>query len=472
MPILSGRFDPRLAAAVAASRMSRQVIQRLGRGGGTSAPGVIAQKVDPAILRKLSQRMTQGTIVVAGTNGKTTTSRMIANILEASGATVIHNRSGSNLVRGAISALADQSAWYGQPRGQIAVIETDEAAFPDVVRDTQPRMILLNNLFRDQLDRYGELDTVARKWRGALELLDERTTVVVNADDPSLMAIIDDLRVKRVTFGLQTQDHRLAALPHAADSSTCRTCGTDLGYNALFVSHLGDWFCPGCGRKRPDLDAIGENISLRGMESLAIDVRRGSESIAIDLGVPGLYNAYNALAAVAATRELAIASSIIRDSLTAFRAAFGRLERVSYQGRDLTLILVKNPVGFNEVLRMLTAQSGTLDRPTLIAINDLDADGRDVSWLWDVDFELLAQGSAPIATTGIRGSDMANRLKYAGVPESRLQSLAPELGPGLEAWIESIPEGQSAIVLPTYTAMLDIRRLLANKGATDVFWKQ
>ncbi|MEJ7837600.1 MAG: MurT ligase domain-containing protein [Thermomicrobiales bacterium] len=472
MPIPSSRFDPRLASAVAASRLSRQVIQRLGRGGGTSAPGVIAQRLDPGILRKLSARMANGTIVVAGTNGKTTTSRMIANILESDNQTVIHNRSGSNLVRGAISALADHSTWAGQPRGQIAVIETDEAALPDVVRDTQPRMILLNNLFRDQLDRYGELDTVARKWRGALELLDERTTLIVNADDPSLMSITDNLRVHRVTFGLHGQDHHLAALPHAADSSTCRSCGAELGYHALYVSHLGDWYCNGCGRRRPDLDATGTDIVLHGMDSLAMTVHRIDEALKIDLGVPGLYNAYNALAAVAACRELDVSASVVAESLAEFRAAFGRLERVEYKGRLLTLILVKNPVGFNEVLRMLTAETGSLVAPTLIAINDLDADGRDVSWLWDVDFELLAEGSAAISTTGIRGTDMANRLKYAGVPGARLESLPSEMNRALDTWIDSIPVGEKAIILPTYTAMLDVRRLLTDTGATDAFWKQ
>jgi UDP-N-acetylmuramyl tripeptide synthase len=472
MPILKTPIDPRLSAAVIASRVSRRAIQRLGRGGGTSAPGVIAQRIDPAVLRKLSDRMTSGAIVVAGTNGKTTTSRMIANMLEAAGSSVIHNRSGSNLVRGAISALADRSNWLGQPDGEIAVIETDEAAFPEVVQETRPRTILLNNLFRDQLDRYGELDTVARKWRGALERLDEQTTVVVNADDPSLVSVTDGLRVHRVTFGFQTQDHRLAALPHAADSSTCRSCGTDLEYNALYVSHLGDWYCPGCGRKRPGLDVTGTDIRLHGMDALSMTVQAGSDSIPVELGVPGLYNAYNALAAIAAARLLDVPTPIVQQSLADFRAAFGRLERVRYRNRNLTLILVKNPVGFNEVLRMLTAEHGELTQPALIAINDLDADGRDVSWLWDVDFELLERGTAKIAAAGIRGSDMANRLKYAGVSEDRLRLLPDDVETALDQWIESVPEGDSAVILPTYTAMLDIRRMLTQRGSTDAFWKQ
>ena len=465
-------FDPRLTAAIVASRLSRVAIQRFGRSGGTSAPGMIAQRLDPRILWKLSNRLSQGSIVVAGTNGKTTTSRMIANMLEADGRSVIHNRSGSNLVRGAISALADKSNLLGTPRGEIAVIETDEAAFPELVRSTRPRAILLNNLFRDQLDRYGELDTIARKWRNALQDLDATTTVIVNADDPSLMSVTDDLPVKRLTFGLKTQDHRLSALPHAADSSTCRACGTEMEYKALYVSHLGDWRCPGCGRARPELDTIGRDITLNGMDSLSMRVESADGVSEIDLGVPGLYNAYNALAATASGRFLDVPSEAIQRSLAEFRAAFGRLERVTYKNRYLTLILVKNPVGFNEVLRMLTAANGEVADPTLIAINDLDADGRDVSWLWDVDFELLAAGSAPLSTAGIRGADMANRLKYAGVADDRLQSLPGAIERGLERWIASVPEGSAASILPTYTAMLDIRRYLTDQGATAAFWKQ
>jgi UDP-N-acetylmuramyl tripeptide synthase len=208
------------------------------------------------------------------------------------------------------------------------------------------------------------------------------------------------------------------------------------------------------------------------MDALSMTVLAGDESIAVELGVPGLYNAYNALAAVTAARVLEVSTTIVQQSLADFRAAFGRLERVQYRDRKLTLILVKNPVGFNEVLRMLTAETGELGQPALIAINDLDADGRDVSWLWDVDFELLERGTVAIGTTGIRGSDMANRLKYAGLSQDRLRLLPDNVDSALDQWIESIPEGESAVILPTYTAMLDIRRMLTQKGATDAFWKQ
>ncbi len=474
IPRSISRIDPRLSVALAASKATAASIRRLGRGGGTSAPGLVAERIDPHILTKLTGRLYNGTIVVAGTNGKTTTSRMIADILEIAGYSVVHNRSGSNLVRGVTSAFVASASVMGHPRGEIGVIEADEAALPEIVRLTRPRLILLNNLFRDQLDRYGELDTIARLWRAAFEDLDASTTIVVNVDDPTLTAITDDIPAQRVAFGLNEKLLRLDVLPHAADAATCRICGADLAYRAFYVSHLGAWYCPSCGRERPLLEVEGGNITLQGVESLTMQVKRRGNPNAIDLaiGVPGLYNAYNTLAAYAVTSQIGVMSDKICQALIAFKSAFGRIERLQYRHRNLTLALVKNPVGFNEVLRMLTSESGGLTVPTLIAINDRDADGRDVSWLWDVDFELLADGDGMLSTTGIRGNDMANRLKYGGVPTSRIHPLADDLASGLDAFVDSMPEGTSGYVLPTYTAMLEIRKILAGRGAVDIFWQQ
>lgn len=466
-------LDPRLSVALAASKATAAGIRRLGRGGGTSAPGLVAERIDPRILTKLTRRLDGGTIVVAGTNGKTTISRMIADILAAAGYAVVHNRSGSNLVRGVTSAFIASANVLGDPRGEFGVIEADEAALPAIIRLTRPRLILLNNLFRDQLDRYGELDAIARMWRTALLELDACTTIVVNADDPTLTAITDDLAAQRIAFGMNEERHRLDALPHAADAASCRVCGTDLEYRALYVSHLGEWFCPSCGRERPTLDVEGGNITLHGVDSLEMQVMpRAATPIDLSIGVPGFYNAYNTLAAYAVTSQLDVQPEKIRQALAAFRSPFGRIERVEYRNRTLTLALVKNPVGFNEVLRMLTSETGGLAVPTLIAINDRDADGRDVSWLWDVDFELLADGDGVLSTTGIRGSDMANRLKYAGVPLSRICPRADDLAIALDAFADSLPEGTGGYVLTSYTAMLELRKTLADRGAVDTFWQQ
>lgn len=469
--------DPRLVAALAAAKVAGAGIRRVGRGGGTAAPGLVADRIDPELLRKLAARLDRGAIVVAGTNGKTTTSRMVADILEADGLRVAHNRSGSNLVRGVVSALAERASVGGDPRADAAVIETDEAAFPEIVRLLQPRVILLNNLFRDQLDRYGELNTIATKWRTALERLPAATTVVVNGDDPTLAAISEGIAARRVAFGLDDPNplFHLAAVPHAADATVCRACGRDLAYATLYSAHLGDWRCDGCGRRRPELDVVGRGIVLEGVDALRVTVeRRGDRpaSLPLRVAVPGLYNVYNTVAAVAATSTFGVPDAAIERATADFRSAFGRIERVSFRGRTIVMALVKNPVGFNETLRMLTVGTGGLDVPTLIAINDLTADGRDVSWLWDVDFELLATGDGPLYTTGLRGTDMANRLKYAGVPAARLHPLEDDLARGLQAFVEQVPEGQVGYVLPTYTAMLGLRRTLADLGAVESFWRQ
>ena len=416
-------------------------------------------------------------MVVAGTNGKTTVSRMLADILQAHGSRVAHNRSGSNLVRGVASALASQADLTGSPRADIGVIESDEAAFPEIVRRVQPSVVLLNNLFRDQLDRYGELDTIASQWAPALRVLPAEAIVVVNADDPTLAAITEGIDARRVTFGFDDRNPNvlLDAIPHAADAKTCRQCGRDLSYDRLYSAHLGAWRCAGCGAERPSLDFAGSSIALDGVDALRLEVSLPDEPdnpLSLQLMIPGLYNVYNAVAATAVARTLGVPRQTIAGALREYRSAFGRIERVTYRSRSLTLALVKNPVGFNETLRMLTMATGGLTVPTLVAINDLAADGRDVSWLWDVDFEMLSEGSAPLFTTGIRGADMANRLKYAGVPTDRIVPLAADLAGGLDAFADRLPEGAAGYVLLTYTALLGLRQALADRGAVDHFWEQ
>jgi UDP-N-acetylmuramyl tripeptide synthase len=469
--------DPRLVAALAAAKVTGVAIRTLGRGGGTAAPGLVAERIDPGLVRKIACRLSHGTVVVAGTNGKTTVSRMLADILQAHGLAVAHNRSGSNLVRGVASALAGQADLWGSPRAEIGVIESDEAAMPEIVRRLEPSVVVLNNLFRDQLDRYGELDTIAKRWRSALLRLPASATVVVNVDDPTLAAISEDLTARRIAFGLDDINplYHLSEVPHAADAKTCRQCGHDLVYDRLYSAHLGVWRCPGCGANRPNLDFAGTNIALNGVDSLSlqvVDADNKGDLLTINLAVPGLYNAYNTVAAAAAARTLGVDCETTSTALAAYRSAFGRIERLQYRGHLLTLALVKNPVGFNETLRMLTVSTSGLTVPTLIAINDLAADGRDVSWLWDVDFEMLTSGSAPLFTTGIRGADMANRLKYAGLPATRIRLLPADLSAGLDAFVDALPAQAPGYILLTYTALLGLRQVLAECGAVDHFWEQ
>ena len=466
--------DPRLMLSLLGAKLTGATIRRIGRGGGTAAPGLVAERIDPGLLAKLSAQLGEGAVVVAGTNGKTTTSRMIADIVQANGWETVHNRSGSNLVRGVVASFVDHSSAMGSIGADVGVIEADEAAFPEIIRRVQPRLILLNNLFRDQLDRYGELDSIAKSWRTVLQQLPASTTVIVNADDQTLVGLTDGIAARCVYFGLNEPNHRLDSLPHAADAAVCRVCGAELGYRALYLSHLGEWYCTGCGRERPALDFTIDQVELNGDVDEHIRVLDSSSTTShhMRVGVPGLYNAYNALAAIAVARAFGIDWSVIEQALAKFQSAFGRIERFSHLGREFTMALVKNPTGFNEVLRMLTSANGTLAHPTMICINDLDADGRDVSWLWDVDFEMLANGEGHLYTTGLRGADMANRLKYADVPEPRIHMLDTDVAAAFDAFAASVPEGQSAYILPSYTAMLALRKSLADRGIVQAFWEQ
>src|ERR687890_2586437 len=276
----SSTWDARLIAALVAAKATGAAIRGLGRGGGTAAPGLVAERIDPQLLDKIARRLPQGTVVIAGTNGKTTIARMLADILQADGRRVAHNRSGSNLVRGVASALANQADLTGSPRADVGVIESDEAAFPEIARRVRPSVVLLNNLFRDQLDRYGELDTIASQWAPALRRLPPEATVVVNADDPTLAAITDWISARRVTFGLDdgNPSFLLDEVPHAADAKTCRHCGRDLAYDRLYSAHLGAWRCPGCGIERPPLDFAGTSIMLDGVDALRLKVSLPQDS--------------------------------------------------------------------------------------------------------------------------------------------------------------------------------------------------
>jgi UDP-N-acetylmuramyl tripeptide synthase len=471
--------EARLLAAMATSKALTTGLRLSRRGGGTALPGLVANRIDPDLLDKLARRLPAGSVVVAGTNGKTTTSRMLAGMLEGAGRRVVHNRSGSNLVRGVSAAFAEQMTLFGPGGAELGVIEADENAFPDIVRRVDPRVVVLLNLFRDQLDRYGELEAVASHWRGAIRELPRDTTLVVNADDPNLAALAAETDAKVVAFGLRGTGYELPELPHASDAAICRVCESPLVYDALYLSHLGDYHCPNCGNRRPSLDFVARDIRIEGTERLRMivrDERDGHEAheIHAEVALPGLYNAYNALAAVAGARVLGVGFRPILETLRAFRAAFGRLERVDYAGRSLTLALAKNPVGFNEVLRTITA--APLTGPLAVGINDLDADGRDVSWLWDVDFEVLEdeRHTGTILAIGIRGHDLAVRLKYAGVPETRIDARAAgqPLAAALDHVIAATSEGDRVFLLLTYTALLQLRQSLADRGAVAEFWEQ
>jgi UDP-N-acetylmuramyl tripeptide synthase len=443
-----------LRLKLAAARVLRVVSRRLGRRGGTTLPGRVLLRLDSGTIAVLGKRLERGSVVVSATNGKTTTASMLASVLEKAGAQVVHNRAGSNMNWGVATALIDA----GRERGQVGLFEVDEAWLAPVARDLDPSLILLSNLFRDQLDRYGELEILADRWAELVAERDGRSTFVLNADDP-LVADLGRGREGVIYFGVEDRSHTLESLEHASDSKRCRNCGHEYEYDAVYLGHLGRYHCPSCGRERPKPVVAAEKVTLHGMSGSEVHISTPQGPIELNLPLPGLYNVYNALAATAAALQLGASPWQVREALSAFAAAFGRVERLQVGGRELAILLVKNPAGANEVLRTLTLEGGELD--IWIALNDGIADGRDISWIWDADFEVLAGRVRHITCSGTRAEEMALRLKYAGV--NAPIAVDRELARSLDQAVAD-GDGQPLYALPTYTALIELRDLLADRG--------
>jgi UDP-N-acetylmuramyl tripeptide synthase len=446
--------------------------------------------------------------VVTGTNGKTTTSHMLAAILSRAGRRPLRNASGSNLSRGVAGALAARADARGRlrlpPAGEgpqgplVGLFETDEAAFARVVPAVRPDVVVVTNLFRDQLDRYGEVDTVATIWRSALAALDAGgarralLTLALNADDPTVAALSPPGVGATLTYGIGDARWGHPGLEHAADAKVCPACGARLEYPVCFYGHLGHYRCAN-GHARPDPDVCATRLELHGFEGTDLTLTSPAGEIAFRLPLPGLYNVYNALAAATGALALGLSPPAIREGLATFSAAFGRLERAPVGPHTVTLVLAKNPVGMNEALRTLFSDGAS--RHLLLALNDLDADGRDVSWVWDADFEQVAGHARSVTVSGRRAEDLALRLKYAGVgsPRSEVRGLRSEAGPplsegragsgademviepdlerALDLALAALPSGETLYCVLTYTAMLALRRVLTERGHLAPYWQ-
>jgi lipid II isoglutaminyl synthase (glutamine-hydrolysing) len=443
----------RLASLLA--RLLRAASRRLGRSGGTTAPGRMLLRLSPTALRRMAAELDEGAVLVSATNGKTTTCAMAAAVLESQGRRVVRNRAGSNMSWGVATALLDARG----KSGGLGLFEVDEAWLPRVARELRPRAYLLSNLFRDQLDRYGELELLADRWAELVGAEEPRgARFVLNADDP-LVADLGREREGVVYFGLEDDTQALPELQHAADSKHCRNCGAPYVYDAVYMGHLGRYHCENCGRRRPEPGIVATRVELEGMSGSQVDITTPQGELSLRLPLPGLYNVYNALAAVALTLELGTPPDQVTEALQGFGGAFGRVETIPVDGRDVSILLVKNPAGANEVLRTLTLEDGRLD--LWLALNDGIADGRDVSWIWDADFELLRGRVRRATCSGTRAEEMALRLKYAGI-DAELE-VERDIGASLDSAVAAL-DGGSLYALPTYTALLELRDLLARRG--------
>jgi len=454
-----------LGVKIAAARAVGGVARRAGRGG-TSLPGMVLMRLEPGAIGELSARLPRGSVVISATNGKTTTAAMTASILQGAGISLVHNRAGANMAGGVASTLLSAARGGDGIDGELGLFELDEFWLDRVVGELAPRALVLGNLFRDQLDRYGELETIADRWAAVVSSLEPEARLVLNADDP-LVADLGRGAGSISYFGVQDEAVAMPEMQHASDSKHCRRCGAAYSYEAIYLGHLGRYRCPSCGQERPVPSVAAEHIELDGTRGARFQLRTPAGSTEVSLPLPGLYNVYNALAAAALCLVLDVSLEQVAAGLDAVTAAFGRAERIPIGSSELSVLLVKNPAGANEILRTLALERTELD--VLAILNDRTADGKDISWVWDADFEILASRVRRITCAGSRAAELALRLKYAGVPVERLH-VVHGLRDALDEALATVGNGR-LFVLPTYTALLELRDELARRGHVGHFWE-
>jgi len=412
-------------------------------GTGVTWAGEIALRIEPKILTRIFHTQDR-LILVVGTNGKTTTTKMLHHILSQQSKTIF-NDTGANMLNGLVGTLLIHSPLFSHKKLDV-IFEVDESNLPLVLKNVRPHVVVLLNLFRDQLDRYGEVDTVVKKWHEALSPTHSKTTLIINGDDPQLAWLGKSLKNKKYYFGLNSPKEYNPIMEHATDSTHCPNCGSKLKFAGSYFSHLGDFSCPKCNFAHPKLDLTAKSVTSP---------------------LPGLYNEYNTLAATLTAEKMGISQGKISDTLKNFKPAFGRLEEIQKNGKKVKILLSKNPAGFNASLRAYLQDDNSKSLLTLL--NDNVADGKDVSWIWDVDFEMITKGNESnnhananksIIVSGTRGLDLATRLKYANL--KNVQNFS-EIKTAIKSCLDSLTNDETLWILATYTAMLEARKVLTGK---------
>ncbi|MEW6408405.1 MAG: MurT ligase domain-containing protein [Patescibacteria group bacterium] len=450
----------RLFFAIFTAKLVGSVTRLFHIGHGSSLPGVVAEKIDPKIAKKLSSKFKKDIILITGTNGKTTTAKLISNIIEAAGFSKIHNLTGANLVRGVISSLISHSNFFGKINSDFGLFEIDEATLPEAVEKLNPQIIIFNNLFRDQLDRYGEIDKIAKVWKKTLQKIHPATKIILNIDDPSIGFLVQRLNNETTTFGIEDEKYKIDKLPSFADAIFCPKCGTKFEYKILYLSHLGKYFCPKCGLLRPKPQVIARDIELKNTLGIKLKINYGHRESIVDVNLFGLYNVYNILAAATCGYALDFSCEIIKKALCKFTPAFGRFEKTKIEKTPATLLLIKNPTGATEVIHALTFDKKP--KNLFVILNDDIPDGRDVSWIWDTEWENLTNFVNFIFISGKRAEDMILRLKYAQIPQEKMFLIKNPKEALILACKKS--DERPLFILPNYSAMYSLRNFLAEEG--------
>jgi len=466
----------RQRAALVAGRIARDTTRRLGRGGGTALPGLVAGTLAPDLIEAAGTLPGLGAVTVTGTNGKTTTTHLLAAITREAGWEPLTNRSGSNLARGLVTALVDSAGPAGQVaqrEDRLGIYEVDEAVLPTVFDRLRPRTAVFLNLFRDQLDRYGEIDSVAEGWVDMLAGADWAPTLVLNADDPSVALLAEDAPGRVVWFGIDDSEIALPAQDHASDARFCR-CGARLGSHHQFMGHVGHWSCPACGRRRAEAEVAATRVELDA-EGSDVEVRIGDTILPLRVPTAGLYSVTNALAALAAAHALGVPAEVAVRAVAEAGPAFGRQERITVGRRQVRIWLAKNPAGLNEIVRALlapTSGNGPEPRFLLAMLNDDIQDGKDVSWIYDADLERLAADPTTIGSlvcSGDRADDLALRFAIAGINPD---DVIADTNAALDAALDRTPATATLEVVATYTAMIDVRAAVADRAGVAAYWEQ
>jgi len=464
----SAVMDLRLTLAIITGKLITFIINLIAKSGGaTTAPGLYALKIDPKLIEKLSKQVKYGSVLITGTNGKTTTARLAYDILSTK-FKIIHNRQGSNLLRGIASTLLQKASIFGELKTNLAIWEVDEATFPEAAKILQPEIVVLLNLMRDQLDRYGEVDSLRIKWQAAITKLPRKTTLILNADDPGVSFLANSHTGKTIFFGINTDKINLPQITNVADIKHCLNCHSKLSYSNLLTAHMGHYQCPNCKFKRPSPQVFAQNLQFKPDFSTQIDLTLNSQLLNLNYKLPGLYNAYNILGSATIANALSIESIKIKRSIESFSAAFGRFQKIKIGNKQTIIFLIKNPAGANEVLRTIAQKK----RLSILAIlNDNIADGRDVSWIWNTDWEILTPKIKQMAVSGIRAWDLATRLKYAGIKLSN-KNVNKDINYSIIHCLGNLDTKDTLLILPTYTALLDVQKSLNKKGAIIKWQKQ
>ena len=437
-------------------------LNKLTGTGGTAAPGLYALKIDPDLVKKLTAKIENGSIIISGTNGKTTTSRLASDILKTK-YSLIHNRQGSNLLRGIASTLISASSASGNIRANLALWEVDEATLPEAIENTNPKTIVLLNLFRDQLDRYGEVDTVRTKWLKANQgaSMSQGATLILNADDPGVSILAKNFKGKTIFFGVNDKKINLPEITHVADIRHCLNCGSKLEYTTLLSAHMGHYKCSKCDFKRPTPNVFASELDFKSDFSSSLRLTINHSPLSINYNLPGLYNVYNVLAATALTNSFRIVNKTINQKIESFSAAFGRFQSVQIGQKSAIIFLIKNPAGANEVIRIVATRKSI---NILAILNDKTADGKDISWIWDTNWEILKGKTNSLSVSGTRAWDLATRLKYAGFKLNN-ESVHENISSSIYSTVKNLDTKDTLLILTTYTALLEVQDTLAKLGS-------